>query len=73
MNTTQNKTKQNKHNKMGWQSYVLYYSNNDKKNKILQTIKNHNDYGKTCDIDDYTAGEELVNIINAELKTNAFS
>ena len=60
---------------MGWQSYVLYYSNDDQKREILQTIKNHNEYGKTCDVEDYTVGEELVSIMimNAELKPTAFS
>ena len=58
---------------MGWQSYVLYYSNDDQKREILQTIKNQNEYGKTCDVEDYTVGEELVSIMNAELKPTAFS
>ena len=58
---------------MGWQSYVLYYSNDDQKREILQTIKNHNEYGKTCDVEDYTVGEELHSIMNAELKPTAFS
>ena len=58
---------------MGWQSYVLYYSNDDEKREILQRIKNHDEYGKTCDVEDYTLGEELHSIRNAELKPTAFS
>ena len=45
---------------MGWQSYVLYYSNDDQKREILQTIKNHNEYGKTCDMEDYAVSADIL-------------
>ena len=57
---------------MGWQSYVLYYSNDDQKREILQKIKNHNEYPNTCAVEDYTVGEKLVSTMNTELKPTAF-
>ena len=52
---------------MEFQSYSIYYSNDEQRNEILQMIKQHNEYGKTCDVEDKTVGGELYRIINAEL------
>lgn len=34
---------------MGWQSYVLYYNTEEQKQKIIDTIKSHNEYKCQCD------------------------
>ena len=52
---------------MEFQSYSIYYSNDEQRNEILQMISQHHDYGKTCDIEDKTVGGELFHIIDAKL------
>ena len=57
------------HNKMEFQSYTLYYTNETQKNDILQTIKQHNEYVKENNIEH----EKLFHILNAKMKPNLFS